>query len=292
MFTVTTRFASIESIGGTLARNLRNVEKPLARAGGLIRSAAEDLILSGTLPPLAESTLKRKLTVAQYKVGASSGRRGGYAPAVLKFNRILNRSKEFGGNLAGIDDKQIQKIAERHFVRALAAQSELQRQLAEVSEAHARVKTHDDLINFAEAEMARRAIHGAGLRAAKSLPLQPGERKVTRQFKNKKTGKMQSVTVIENPSKERRHLLRMGAKRYRNDIRSTIPLGGFINAGKIFVTRGKVVVFFAGPAAKANNEGATVGNGAKLPERRFLQITAPMVTEIVGIFEEEMVAGL
>lgn len=268
--------------------HLLDIGVPLARSGGYLKGRAKHRCDEGGpgWEPLSPDTVKRKLTVEQFSFFAKFGKRQrSMVDTILGEERKLVRA-------LGIAEKKTGKARENALARAqmsgeslgkiagdhLGMRADFNRRLS--------VGDVDSLIDIAMAETDRRKRHGAALRTARQMPLAAGERRVTVTKTIK--GKRRTFSIIANPSKERQSMRRQGATRYRRDVRSTQVLGALRDAFKLAVFKAAVAVFWGPKWALAHHDGATVGNGAHVPQRRALIIEANDKSVVVGIFRSYM----
>lgn len=261
-----------------------NIGEPLARVGGFIKGQAKHRIDAGGpgWPPLAPATVARKLTGEQFAFFARFGKRKhSIADTVVatekKISRLLIRSRD------GKTEKQRAKA-----LASAEAHGEFLAQVASDYGSALKIQDVDDLLDVAHREMQRRKMHGYALAAARMMELRPGEHRVERKYVDRK-GRERTASVVVNPSKERRRVARIGATRYRRDIRSTQVLGSLRDALHLYVDGGHAVVVFAGPKwSGVHNRGGTAGHGAKIPKREYLTIDSDSIVVAVGIFREHL----
>ena len=255
MLHVRTNFDEIIGLADELKSRALDLGEPLARIGGYFRGQAKRKIDAG-LAPLMPSTIARKLTIGQLGLYVRIGKGANALDTILRLEKQLART------LAGPLPRSGNGTVARSQAKAEAHGEMMAAIQANIGSA-AGFKSAEQLIAFAHKELARARIHGAAQRAAK---------------------------LLQKGSAERRKVASQGKKRYDARLSSTIPLGGFRNVIKIGVGPGKVVVFVSGPAAKANNEGATVGHGAELKARKFLDIGDGDVDMAAKIVVQHMVS--
>lgn len=98
-----------------------------------------------------------------------------------------------------------------------------------------------------------------------------------------------------NPTAHKVLYERIGRREQRAEkkiaaIESGQLLGRVANSFGITITKDGWAMFSSIPWAGAQNEGATVGHGARLPARTFLEWTPERITKFVELVQEHMLA--
>lgn len=257
---------------GHAASDLR---EPLARSGGYLRGQAKHRIdqQGPGWKALDEETVRRKMTHAKLQLleAMFPRRRPGTTPLLKAADALavargraesakttraretaLARAKQEGEKLA-------------FYQRAFGAPAKVGRRVRGKDGRFESVVDVAALISFVQREQRRARLHGEALRAARALP---------------------------QGSAERRRVSRIGAQRYQRSERSTRLLGGLYDSLHLAV-EAKLVKVFSGPRwSGVHNEGGTAGNGATIPERRFLQITSADVHFVVEMFRHYLLEAL
>jgi phage gpG-like protein len=232
----------------------KNLDKPLARMAGWMRSQSK-LAFDQQGPgwaPLAASTQARKLTAADVALFSKSKSGRSQAKTAQTEARKLAKAEESAKNLKRAAARD--KAAARAAIHAS--------NLGALAASHG-FPTTDRLLLAIQRENARRKRHGEALRAARAAT-DPAEAKQLRQ---------------------------QAKRRYRISALSTQMLGGLRNSEYIFVDGNDAVVASRTKWSGIHNHGGTAGNGAHIPERRFLAIPAAAKAMFGQILQEHILGA-
>lgn len=237
---------------------LSDLEKPLARAGGILRAEAKKSFASRGpgWPALSDETEKRKPSMKALGFYSLNDRKRSRADTVTTEDNKLQRA------LARAEKAKTDKAQQK----ALAAADVHRSNLETLQRAYgAALRTSDTsaLVAVARKELRRRKIRGAAMRAARQ---------------------------IEDET-ERRRVARLGSTRYRRDARSLDMLGSLRDSISLYVTEQSVSVFSHSMWAGVHNDGGRAGNNATIPKRTFLEFTDRSLGRIVDLLKEQLISA-
>ena len=239
-----------------LAASAKDLRRPLARSGGLLRTKAER-IFEAQGPgwePLAESTLDLKPTerMSQFLATSKGGRSGVRTTASLS-KRIARGERTLARSSRG--------RAARVMERLQAQRAQLRDEAVWLSEGARRKFTPATLMEFAVREVERRRLRGLALKAAKTAAT----------------------------PEERERLLRQHKPRYQASTSAHRMLGALDRTITMKLVRNQAVEIFSKAKIGAiHNYGDVAGHGVKIPARPFMYLESVDLERMVEFFKEHL----
>lgn len=253
----------VEQATDALADQVGDPRRALLRAGGVIRARARRIFAAEGpgWAPLAESTLKRKLTEPQLNLLRDTGRgKTGERSVVQRIVRDAAGAEKWTHRATAIGERLAKARLKGRTTAALEGKynAALVQQRTYID----KIRKHrfsavaagirpSELVAFARREVHRQKAHGKILRAFRQL---------------KRAG-------AQFAPEEQRRMLRQGARRYRASEDSTRILGGLANTlGLHLVGPMTVRAYSKAYISGIHNDGGTAGHGAQIKARPFLQL--------------------